>query len=83
MKLSKTMYNIFHAPCVSISNEAKEREKAKENLSMMTSEESIRKSDMKTLLFSNGTMVSFTNEDRLKEYEERYARMGVKVIKRY
>lgn len=69
---------------VSLRKEEKsELEQAQDNLMIMREMEECRRADMHTIVLSNGTCISSTNPERLNEYESKYARMGVKVIRRY
>lgn len=69
---------------VSLCKEEKsELEQAQDNLKIMRDIEERKRDDMHTIVLSNGTCISSTNLERLNEYESRYARMGVKVKRRY
>ena len=63
--------------------ERTEREIAQEALLKMKEMEAITSQERYTIVLSNGTSISSTSAERMKEYEEKYARMGVKVIRRY
>lgn len=60
-----------------------EHEIAQEALAKMKQIEASKSQDMHTIILSNGTRISSTSFERLNEYESKYARMGVKVKKRY
>lgn len=69
---------------VSLCKEEKsELEHAQDNLKIMRDIEECKRDDMHTIVLSNGTCISSTNLERLNEYESKYARMGVKVKRRY
>lgn len=69
---------------VSLCKEEKsELEQAQDNLMIMREMEECNRDDMHTIVLSNGTCISSTNLERLNEYESKYARMGVKVKRRY
>lgn len=69
---------------VSLCKEEKsELEQAQDNLKIMRDIEERKRDDMHTIVLSNGTCISSTNLERLNEYESKYARMGVKVKRRY
>lgn len=69
---------------VSLCKEEKsELEQAQDNLMIMRDIEGRKSDDMHTIVLSNGTCISSTNLERLNEYESKYARMGVKVKRRY
>lgn len=69
---------------VSLRNEEKsELEQAQDNLMIMRKMEECKREYMRTIVLSNGTCISSTNLERLNEYESKYARMGVKVKRRY
>lgn len=69
---------------VSLCKEEKsELEQAQDNLKIMRDIEERKRDDMHTIVLSNGTCISSTNLERLNEYESRYARIGVKVKRRY
>lgn len=69
---------------VSLCKEDKsELEQAQDNLKIMRDIEERKRDDMHTIVLSNGTCISSTNLERLNEYESRYARMSVKVKRRY
>lgn len=63
--------------------EKSELEQAQDNLIIMKEIEDRKRNDMHTIVLSNGTCISSTNLERLNEYESKYARMGVKVKRRY
>lgn len=63
--------------------EKTELEQAQDNLEVMRGLEECKRKDMYTIVLSNGTCISSTNLEQLNEYESRYARMGVKVKRRY
>lgn len=63
--------------------EKTELEQAQDNLVMMRGLEECKRNDMHTIVLSNGTCISSTSLERLNEYESRYARVGVKVKRRY
>lgn len=63
--------------------ERTEREIAQEALLKMKEMEAITAQERYTIVLSNGTSISSTSAERIKEYEEKYAQMGVKVIRRY
>lgn len=69
---------------VSLRKEEKsELEQAQDNLMIMREMEECKREYMHTIVLSNDTCISSTNLERLNEYESKYARMGVKVKRRY
>lgn len=68
---------------VSLKEEKSELEIAQENLVKMRQIEESKCQLMHTIVLSNGTRISSTSLERLNEYECKYARMGVKVKRRY
>lgn len=60
-----------------------EMEVAQDALSIMKQIEDDTRPRMTYIKFSNGVVVSSTSEEQLKEYESRYAKNGVKVIRRF
>ena len=63
--------------------ERTEQEIAQEALLKMKEIESVMPQERYTIVLSNGASISSTSAERIKEYEEKYAQMGVKVIRRY
>lgn len=58
-------------------------EQGRAALKMMKEIEMEKRHSLHTIVLSNGAILSFTNEEQLKECEMRYARLGIKVKKRY
>lgn len=69
--------------CSLNNNDKTELELAQKALESMKELENNRRHLMHTIQLSNGAILSFTNEEQLNECEMRYARLGVKVKKRY
>lgn len=67
----------------STTDEKSEKELANDALVEMKVLESDKRHLMYTIELSNGAIISSTNKERLEEYENKYARIGVKVKKRY
>jgi hypothetical protein len=67
----------------STTDEKSEKELANDALVEMKVLESDKRHLMYTIELSNGAIISSTNKERLEEYEIKYARIGVKVKKRY
>lgn len=65
------------------SEVAQEREKAQRVLSELQQLEQDNKYRVYTIILENGTTISNTNINKLNEFESRYARQGVRVVKRY
>lgn len=63
--------------------ERTEQEIAQEALLKMKEMEGVMHQERYTIVLSNGASISSTSAERIKEYEEKYAQMGVKVIRRY
>ena len=63
--------------------ERTEQEIAQEALLKMKEMEDVTSQERYTIVLSNGTSISSTSAERIKEYEEKYAKMGVKVKRRY
>ena len=83
IKLSKNMYNSYKGIPLSNKDEKSFLEQARDNLSKMKQMEECKSDKMHTIVLSNGTCISSTSLETLNEYESKYARMGVKVKRRY
>lgn len=65
------------------SEVAQERERAHRALSELQQLEQDSKYRVYTIVFDNGMTISNTNINKLNEFESRYARQGIRVVKRY
>lgn len=79
----QSMYNPNQRKPSSKTDDRSEREQANSALRVMKEIENDKRHLLHTVVLSNGAILSFTNEEQLKECETRYARLGVKVKRRY
>lgn len=82
-KLLQSMYNPRRRVSLSAMEAKSDIEQARDSLALMQEMEACRRDEMHTIELSNGVHISSTSLNKLNEYEKRYARMGVKVIRRY